>query len=33
MLVAGKFAQQGSRLTGKWPIRWEFLTALAQGKM
>jgi hypothetical protein len=33
MLVAGRFEQQGSRLTGKWPIRWEFLTALAQGKM
>jgi len=33
MLVSGRFAQEGPRLTGKWPIRWEFLSALAQGKM
>ena len=33
MLVAGRFESQGPRLTGKWPIKWEFLTALSQGKM
>jgi hypothetical protein len=33
VLVAGQFEQEGNQLVGRWPIRWEFLQALSQGKL
>ncbi|MCC6588118.1 MAG: hypothetical protein IT168_15600 [Bryobacterales bacterium] len=32
VLVSGRFTQDGSRVVGKWPIRWRFLEAIAGGK-
>lgn len=32
VLVGGRFAQQGSRIVGKWPIRWQFLESIAKGE-
>lgn len=32
VLVSGQFTHQGTRLVGKWPIRWQFLEAIAGSK-